>query len=117
MALIDNDKGFIVSQTLKVMSFGGPIDSMQSSQRSNKGLLKGRKSLKEIQDSYPVNRKEIKPTVDDLAENKSRQDRVSYRDNERYLTFIKVLVTLLIATMLIWWLMSRDPSGVIDLIR
>jgi hypothetical protein len=99
------------------MSFGGPIDSMQNSQRSNKGLLRSRKRLKEIQENYPAHRKQQVLKEKNQGDEATTQGKGSIKYTERNRTFIKVLVTLLIVMMLAWWLMSRDPSAIIELIR
>ncbi len=102
------------------MSFGGPIDSMINSHKSNLGLLKNRKRLKLIQDEYkssyddnPIHIKE--GNIHEIGRFKTKIKRDRIRNNQRFILIIGL--TLIITMVILFWVVTTDYSGVIDIIQ
>ncbi|MEM9324905.1 MAG: hypothetical protein AAGA85_04595 [Bacteroidota bacterium] len=105
------------------MSFGGPIDSMINTYKSNVRLLRGRKRLKEIQAEYPK-RKKIE--TDELFRESQRADQLhqerfrkrirEFRREEGYRTLLIIVITIILLLIVFFWVISSDYSGIIETI-
>ncbi len=99
------------------MSFGGPIDSMINSNKSNLGLLKKRKRLKEIQDEYKSTHREIAESEVTEEEKKNFQKRMKIsRRLDSIKRVISIVLTLIVLTFILYMVYTADYSGLIEVI-
>lgn len=100
-----------------MMSFGGPIDSMQISQKSNNRLLKGRKRLKEIQQDYKVSKPSVTQESDRQQESFVDSTYQFQVNSSNSMLIIKVILTLGVVAFIAWAINQLDWNGIIDTIQ
>ncbi len=101
------------------MSFGGPIDSMIYQHKSNLRLLKERKKLKEIQSGYKTEKRPPitfqEPQSGEFSKFKQRLKLSQKKDQNRMILIIGL--TLIIMLIILFWVVTSDYSGIIDVIE
>jgi len=99
------------------MSFGGPIDSMVNANKQNLKQLGKRRKLKDIQSEYKASAgKPIKireSGVEEMNRFKEKLEKDKKRDHFQFILIVGL--TLVIMLILMFWVMTADFSGVIDL--
>ena len=100
------------------MSFGGPIDGMFDSQKSNKKLLRKRKSLKEINQSYQHPRlSETKANPQNIQDKYAKRTGRKIVKKRKYTFIMRWVVTLLISALILWLMLSIDFGQIIEAIQ
>jgi hypothetical protein len=104
--------------TFFIMSFGGPIDSMINQHKWNLRLLKERKKLKEIQSGYKAEKRPPitfqDPQSGEFSRFRQRMKVSQKKDRNRLILIIGL--TLIIMLIILFWVVTTDYSGVIDVI-
>jgi hypothetical protein len=99
------------------MSFGGPIDSMQTSLKQNKKWLRGRRRLKQIQRDYPLKSSELDSNREGARRNYHTDSQSSVKDFSLALKLVKLAVLLISIGLVFYFFATMDWTHIKEVIR